>query len=240
MNRERIIGIWAEYFHDSPSFIEDYLNTFLDKDSIILKMDEKENDFIYLGFIIKYFYKYYNNKIPIAYLTGLITNIKYRNKGYFSLCLKEIFSSLQRQKYIICCLIPATPLLEETYKRYGFSTCFNNEKENENKKIIHQQKTIDLYNKLGYDISSLKANKNGMIRIVDAFEVLKLYAKNNPNIEKTIRIIDNKIEQNNKTFHISDAKVEIIEKKSYENEILIGELSKEIFDNSYMDKMFDK
>ena len=234
---------WNKYFGDDMDFLNKYFCTYYNAHNLIINLG-KNNEFIYMGLIVKYYYKYYNETIPIGYVTAVLTNPKYRNQGYFRKTMQKIFDRLINQEYIISFLIPASEELSITYQRYGYSKCFIDEQElNKNKSIIHEQKTINLYKELNYDISQLKPNTIGLLRIIDVEKALKLYAKNFPTEEKTYKITDNQIKENNKLIEIKEGNIKIVENiEEFEDieEIEISKLSYLIFKNSYMDLMFDK
>jgi Predicted acetyltransferase involved in intracellular survival and related acetyltransferases len=231
---------WNKYFKDDMDFLDKYFLTYYNYQNLIINI-ENNNEFIYMALIVRYYYKYYNEIIPIAYITAVLTNPKYRNQGYFRITMQEIFERLIKQEYIISFLIPASEELSDTYQRYGYSKCFIEKQEpNKNKSIIHEQKTINLYNELGYDISQLKPNTIGLLRIINAEKALILYAKNFPNKEITYKINDKQIKENNKIIKIKDGNIKVLENVGEFEEIEISELSHIIFQNSYMNLMFDK
>lgn len=231
---------WNKYFKDDMDFLNKYFDTYYNAQNLIINV-EKNNEFIYMGLIVKYYYKYYNETIPIGYITAVLTNPKYRNQGYFRKTMQEIFDRLINQEYIISFLIPASEELSITYQRYGYSKCFIDKQEpNKNKSIIHEQKTINLYKELGYDISQQKPNTIGLLRIIDVEKALRLYAKNFPTEEKTYKITDNQIKENNKLIEIKEGNIKVLENAGEFEEIEISQLSYLIFQNSYMDLMFDK
>lgn len=231
---------WNKYFGDDMDFLNKYFDTYYNAQNLIINV-EKNNEFIYMGLIVKYYYKYYNETIPIGYITAVLTNPKYRNQGYFRKTMQEIFDRLINQEYIISFLIPASEELSITYQRYGYSKCFIDKQEpNKNKSIIHKQKTINLYKELGYDISQQKPNTIGLLRIIDVEKALRLYAKNFPSDEKTYKINDNQIKENNKIIEIKEGNIKVVENAREFEEIEISQLSYLIFQNSYMNLMFDK
>lgn len=231
---------WNKYFGDDMDFLNKYFDTYYNAQNLIINV-EKNNEFIYMGLIVKYYYKYYNQTIPIGYITAVLTNPKYRNQGYFRKTMQEIFDKLINQEYFISFLIPASEELSITYQRYGYSKCFIDKQEpNKHKSIIHEQKTINLYKELGYDISQQKPNTIGLLRIINVEKALRLYAKNFPSEEKTYKITDDQIKENNKIIEIKEGNIKVVENVDEFEEIEISKLSYLIFQNSYMDLMFDK
>lgn len=231
---------WNKYFKDDMDFLDKYFLTYYNSQNLIINI-ENNNEFIYMGLIVKYYYKYYNEIIPIGYITAVLTNPKYRNQGYFRKTMQEIFDKLIAQEYIISFLIPASKELSITYQRYGYSKCFIDKQDpDKNKSIIHEQKTINLYKELGYDISQQKPNTIGLLRIINAEKALRLYAKTFPNKEITYKINDKQIKENNKIIEIKEGNIKVLENVEKFEEIEISQLSYIIFQNSYMNLMFDK
>lgn len=232
---------WEKYFGDEMEFLNKYFATYYLPQNLIINSERIEDEFIYMGLIVRYYYKYYTNYISIGYVTAVLTNPEFRNKGYFRITMQKIFEQLYEQKYILSCLIPASEELSETYVRYGYSKCFIDKQNIDlNKSIIHQQKTYDLYKELGYDFSKLKPSTNGLLRIVDVEKALEIYAKHNPNEEKTYKIIDQQIENNNKLIEIKSGDIKIINETEVFEEITISEMTQLLFKDSYMDLMFDQ
>lgn len=238
---ERVKKIWNKYFGDDLDFLNKYFSIYYEPNNLIINPLSKEKEFIYMALIIGYEYKYNEIRISIGYVTAVLTNPKYRNQGYFRLAMHEVFQKLIDRDYIISCLIPASKELETTYIRYGFSNCFTEKKlPNNNKSILHRKETLELYKNLNYDLQSLKANSNAMLRIIDVQKVLELYAKENPKTKKRFNVIDNQISTNNLSFEINQGKVFILERNDDCEAISISDLAYLIFKDSYMDLMFDK
>ena len=78
-----------------------------------------------------------------------------------------------------------------------------------------------------------------MIRIIEVKKVLEIYAKANSDIEKTYKIIDNQIEANNIYINMKYGNTEVVNNPNDYEEISISSLANIIFNNSYMDLMFD-
>lgn len=232
---------WEKHFGDEKEFLDKYFATYYQDQNLIINTENLEDEFIYMGLIVKYNYKYHNSNIPIGYVTAVLVSLEHRGKGYFTFAMQNIFKELIKQDYALSCLIPATQKLTDTYLKYGYANCFVKEKNpNHHKAIVHEQKTIDLYEELEYDISTLKPCHNGMLRIIDVEKILTHYAHYHPEQEITYKIIDKQIEKNNKIMELKQGKVkEVATSKTYQ-EITISELAKQIFDKSYMDLMFDQ
>lgn len=232
---------WAEYFGDDMDFLNRYFATYYSENNLIINSEKADDEFIYMGLIISYNYQYYTNHLTMGYVTAVLTNPIFRNKGFFRVVMQKIFSELITQNYALSCLIPASEELSETYIRYGYSKCFV-EKQNPdlNKSIVHHQKTYDLYKELGYDLSTLKPSTNGLLRIIDLEKVLEIYAKENPNLNITYKVIDKQIERNNKLIEIKSSEIKIINEAEVFEEITISEITYLLFKDSYMDLMFDQ
>lgn len=237
---QRVKEIWNKHFGDDLDFLNKYFSTFYEPNNLIINTDIEENGFIYMALIVRYDYKYCNAILPIGYVTAVLTNPEFRNQGYFRLAMQDVFQKLIENNFPISCLIPATDELLKTYLRYGYSNCFVDKKETDNNKsIIHNPKTFQLYKELGYDISLLKLNTNAMIRIIEVKKVLEIYAKANSDIKKTYKIIDNQIEANNIYINMKYGNTEVVNNPNDYEEISISSLANIIFNNSYMDLMFD-
>lgn len=238
---KRVKEIWSKYFGDDLDFLNKYFSIYYEPNNLIINSLSEGKEFIYMALIVRYEYKYNDEKIPIGYVTAVLTNPQYRNQGYFRVTMQEVFQRLIDNNYIISCLIPASEELKTTYIRYGYSNCFTTTKlPNNNKSILHRKETFQLYKDLNYDMQSLKANPNAMLRIVDVQKVLELFASQNPSIEKRLKVIDNQISSNNNSFEIKQGKVIILERSDDCETISISDLAYLIFENSYMDLMFDK
>lgn len=202
---------WNYIFGDDFDFLDKYFETYFEKDNLIIGFDNESQEVKYMTLIIQYDYKYFDKIIRIAYLTAISTNPKYRNQGLMKENLNAVFKKLNDRGIYLACLIPANDLLKSTYERYDFVSCFtNNQFPDNNKAIIHHQKTFALYKELGYNISELTPHNKGMIKILDKSKAIDLYYKHNPKAEPI----------------------------SNTEDIIL--LTKQIFGDSYMNLMFDE
>lgn len=94
--------------------------------------------------------------------------------------------------------------------------------------------TYSCYNPNGERLS------NQMIRIVNAEKALEIYAEKNPTITASIHIKDLIIKENNITILISNGKIKHIPNSYCIKVINIEDLTKTIFNNSYLFLMLDK
>lgn len=232
---------WEKHFGDQKEFLDKYFSTYYSPENLIINTENLDDDFIYMSLIVRYSYKYFSDIIPIAYVTAVLTNPEFRNKGYFRIAMQEVFDSIVNQDYIISCLIPATDELTQTYLRYGYASCFiDNKNTDSHKSILHEEKTVNLYKELGYNLSLLIPNRNAMLRIMDVEKCLILYAKHNKEISKTYKIIDEQIPKNNKTIEINQGRAKEVENQDKAEKITISEITNIVFQDSYMDLMFDQ
>lgn len=205
---------WNQIFGDDFEFLDSYFKTYYEKENLIIDIDKENNEVRYMSLIVPYDYNYYGKIIKIAYITAISTNPKYRGMGMMKKNMEEVEKRLKEKEIIISCLIPANETLRQTYNRYGYVECFTKTKPlDNNKSIIHNEKTYNLYNELGYNIEKLENHKKGMIKIINPEMAIELYL--NHNKEK------GKLSQ------------EVLKELSQE------QLTKEIFENSFMNLMFD-
>lgn len=205
---------WNQIFGDDFEFLDSYFKTYYEKENLIIDIDKENNEVRYMSLIVPYDYNYYGKIIKIAYITAISTNPKYRGMGMMKKNMEEVEKRLKEKEIIISCLIPANETLSQTYNRYGYVECFTKTKPlNGNKSIIHNEKTFSLYNELGYDIEKLENHNKGMIKIINPEMAIELYL--NHNKEK------GKLSQ------------EVLKELSQE------QLTKVIFENSFMNLMFD-
>ncbi len=205
---------WNQIFGDDFEFLDSYFKTYYEKENLIIDIDKENNEVRYMSLIVPYDYNYYGKIIKIAYITAISTNPKYRGMGMMKKNMEEVEKRLKEKEIIISCLIPANETLRQTYLRYGYVECFTKTKPLDgNKSIIHNEKTFSLYNELGYDIEKLENHNKGMIKIINPEMAIELYLKYN------------------------NEKNKLREKEL--RELSQEQLTKEIFENSFMNLMFD-
>lgn len=187
--------------------------------------------------ILNYTLNYYNTNIPLAYLSGICTLPKYREKGYASKLINEAHKLINYRNIPLAALIPQEDRLYEFYNKFDYEKVF--EKDNiiiPLKEIIdtsaslpeayqkfdslfrHQhfciQKTFEdfvaIIEEFKNDHYKEKTNLSGMAKIIDAERLLRIYAENNS--EKQFKInINDELTSKKSTYYINNGLIETLQ-----------------------------
>ena len=205
--------MWKICFEDTEEFMDIYFS----------KKYKEENTLIYFEGdeavaslqMLPYTINFYGENIPFAYLAGLCTLPKYRQRGYMAQLIHEAHKIIEERNIPLSILIPAEDWLYGFYEKYGYEQVF--EKDNiliPINDILNKYKdTAEAYQvfdalfrdkdfciqKSYSDFEAIveeyisdgcppKTNLSGMARVMDAETLLSIYAKANSSKEFSLRI----------------------------------------------------
>lgn len=120
--REQVKQLWQDAFNDTDSFVNLYFER--------IYSDEINYTVEYNGRVvaalqaITFEFKLGNEILKTAYLSGIVTNKNYRNKGFMRQLLDKTHNSLQAKGFDAVWLIPAEEYLFEIYGKFGYQTLF--------------------------------------------------------------------------------------------------------------------
>lgn len=243
--------IWKTVFDDDDKYLDLYFDkNILPENSLIYYVDDKPAASLNM---VKYDFAFYDEIIPCYYLTALATYPEHRRKGYMDALINEAHLIMYQRSIPLTILIPGEEWLYNFYTSYGFAQTFDANKDViELKKIWDKTKNIDdafalfdeKYNKGSFMIKKSKRDfeiileeqkiydfesktlVDGMSRVINPSQLLRIFAKNNPKKKFTLRILgDKQLPQNNAYYTIEDGTVSKFNAAKADIEVTINEFS---------------
>ena len=115
--------LWQDIFQDDKTFIEKYFATFLNYKTFY-HISEKDN-LISCLIACEYQWLWHKMTFPFAYLSGILTDNKFRGQGFASKLINHTLNNLYIQEFYLCGLIAAKNSLVYYYNRFEFIKCNN-------------------------------------------------------------------------------------------------------------------
>lgn len=208
--------MWQTCFGDSDRFLDIYFKYKYKPENTLLYYE----DGIAVASlqILPYSITFYEQEIPFAYLAGLCTLPEYRNKGIMPQLIYKAHEVIAQRNIPLAILIPAEEWLYDYYNKFGYEQVFEGDDSYSiplkeiietypDEKVAYKefdslfrplnfcvQKTKTDFKAIVEDFISEgcppKRNLSGMARIIDAYTLLELYAKDNLRQIFNIKIID--------------------------------------------------
>jgi len=229
-----ILSIWNKVFGDKDEYINlIFSKKYKDENTSVYFFDGIAVAALYM---FPYTLRYYNKTIPFYYLGGLSTLPQYRNRGYMSKLIFESFRTMQHRNIPLAILVPAEEWLFDYYEKFGFEKTFdksetsipmerilkeyNKDQDSAFAKFdrdFQQTNICVLKDKEDFDLiieeyimdgMPEKYNLPAMSRIIDPEFLLKIYAENNPDLNFSLKLYDEKLGIE-KTFQVKKGEVSI-------------------------------
>lgn len=223
-------NMWQTVFGDSDEYVNIYFSQkYKHENTLIYFVDDEAVASLQMW---EYEFLFYGQKIPVYYLAGLATYEEHRRKGYMTELMEEAHRVMKERKIALSILIPAEEWLYNFYEQFGYAQVF--EKDNQIiplDKILERCDSLEkafemfdrVYNKTDFtvlkDINQFKTiveeqrlagfekktNLDGVARVIDVEDLLKMYAKKNPIKRFTIKVTgDTQLRDNNTFYTIED------------------------------------
>lgn len=175
--KQQLINLWKESFGDSDEFIELFFNrVYKEKNTLTIV---ENNQIISALQIVPYEMTYWGIKITLGYICGVCTLPSERGKGRMKQLMLRAIDEMQRRKYTLTVLIPASEWLFNYYHNFGYTTVFDKSEEihtltNEKKeKIQIVAVTETLFNQAySYYNSMQQKRKCAILHTVFDFETI--------------------------------------------------------------------
>lgn len=220
--------MWQVCFSDTNEFIELYFSEkYKNRNTLIYFENERPVASLQM---LPYFFTFCDREILISYISGACTLEDFRNKGYMSELLVKSFKVMQERNISISVLIPAEDRLYPYYSKYGYEKTFDYDNEIIPLKSIWEQanKDVDkaysdfddlfrnkdfcvqktkndfitIYKDAKLDKFPPKTNLSGMSRIVNAKQLLSIFASKYPDKSFILELNDNILIENNGIYKI--------------------------------------
>lgn len=219
--------LWKLVFKDTEPFINLYFNKVFQHDyNVVCQLEKKVVAALQT---LPYTLLYHQKEVPVGYVSGVSTHPDYREQGIGDNLMQQAHINMYYKNMAFALLIPAEEWLYNWYERCGYAReikvkkiaegaekmtfeAFDQLQRSKNCIVLHDrngwgiiQEDIQL---AGEDCSLHEQPLQGMIRIINAYEALRLYAAAHPSESCVIRVEDdNDLPINNAYYVMARGKV---------------------------------
>lgn len=231
--RHQILEMWRVCFGDSQPYFDIYFRErYKDENTLAYFVGDKAVASLQL---LHYNFTYCGTEIPIAYISGACTLPEARKKGYMEVLLKRAFHEIAKRNIPLSLLVPEEKWLLGFYYKYGYAQTFDAganivlldeliKRHSNNLPSAYKefdsmfreqemtvQKTYDDFRIVveeaaGYNFPP-KKSLTGMARIIDARQMLYLFAKQYPDKSFSIEVTDAILPENNLILSVNNGSV---------------------------------
>ena len=222
--RQECARLWQDTFHDPEEYVQTYFSKiYRSEDNICIKAGGKV---IAALQTIPFTMLCEGRELPVSYISGVAVKDRYRGQNIGAELMHQAHFNLYNRKAAFAVLIPAEPWLREWYGRLGYASCIdcvNPPAEasemswEEWAAFLRKQRCSLLAGREWFAVAQEELRRSGgqtpapvtgMLRVIDAFHALQLYASLHPEAEMKLRVTDDDvIPTNNAYFTISAGKV---------------------------------
>lgn len=238
ISKPQILEMWRICFGDSQPYFDIYFRErYKNENTLAYFVEGKAVASLQL---LHYNFTYCDTEIPVSYISGACTLPEARKKGYMEALLKRAFKEIAKRNVPLSILVPEEDWLLDFYDKYGYAQTFEkgadlpslkdlmNRHSNDltaaykefdalyRNQAMTVQKTFDDFRVVveetaGYDYPT-KKSLSGMARVIDARQMLGLFAKHYPEKSFSIEVTDDILPENNLFLaidngHVSDTDV---------------------------------
>lgn len=231
--------MWKICFDDTEEYMDIYFSKKYRDENTLIYFEKGEA--VASLQMLPYTITFYGKEIPFAYLAGLCTLPQHRQKGYMAQLIYKAHRIIEERNIPLAILIPAEEWLFGFYEKYEYTQVFDKDeiaiplldiltKYTEaseaykafdsiyrNKDFCVQKSFKDfeaIEKDFILDKYPIKTNLSAMARIIQPFNLLKLYASTNT--QKDFRL---KLQDSNTIYHISNGNVAIDNNTLYDIEV---------------------
>lgn len=216
--------LWRDTFHDPEEYVETYFSIiYRSEDNVCIKSGGKV---IAALQTIPFTMICTGRDLPVSYISGVAVKDEYRGQNIGAELMHQAHYNLYNRKVAFAVLIPAEPWLRDWYGRLGYASCIecvtppaeaSAMSWEEWEAYLRKQRCSLLAGREWFSVAQEELRRSGgqtpapvtgMIRIIDVFQALQLYASLHPEAELKLRVTDDDvIPANNAYFTISAGKV---------------------------------
>lgn len=239
--------LWRDTFHDPDEYVETYFSRiYRSEDNVCIR---NRGSVIAALQTIPFTLLCSGQELSAAYISGVAVKDEYRGQNIGAELMHQAHYNLYNRKVAFAVLIPAEPWLRDWYGRLGYASCIecvNPPAEasemswEELAAFLRKQRCSLLAGREWFAVAQEEFRRSGgqtpapvtgMLRVIDAFQALQLYASLHPEAEMKLRVTDDDvIPANNAYFTISAGKVlQSEEPDESAHKITIASLAEMIF-----------
>ncbi len=216
--------LWRDTFQDPEEYVQTYFSRiYRSEDNVCIK---NGGEVIAALQTIPFIMACTGHDLPVSYISGVAVKDEYRGQNIGAELMHQAHYNLYNRKVAFAVLIPAEPWLRDWYGRLGYASCIecvtppaeaSAMSWEEWEAYLQKQRCSLLAGREWFSVAQEELRRSGgqtpapvtgMIRIIDAFQALQLYASLHPEAELKLRVTDDDvIPANNAYFTISAGKV---------------------------------
>lgn len=239
-------SLWQTVFNDSPEFVNLYFSrVYKSEYNITCQINHHVAAALQT---LPYTLLYHKRELPVAYISGVSVSPDYRKQGIGDAIMRQAHFNSYCKGAVFAILIPAEDWLNDWYSKCGYTQnimCTPPQEDISDMPFARfdawqrQKSCIVMHDAEGFDVIKedikLAGDKykpatksvQGMVRVINAKKALELYAAQNPNIQRKLRLqADHDIPMNNAYYIINKGTAERTEEPLEGAEIInINQLS---------------
>lgn len=121
--KEQLVALWKTCFGDSDSFIRLFFDrVYRDENALTLERDGRLCCALH---IVPYKMRAGERELTMAYVCGVATWPEFRRQGLMGRLMRQALEEMTSRGYDLTSLIPATPVLFNYYRAFGYQKFFN-------------------------------------------------------------------------------------------------------------------
>lgn len=246
--RKECAQLWQDTFHDPEEYVRTYFSKiYRSEDNVCIKNGGKV---IAALQTIPFTLLCEGHELPVSYISGVAVQDGCRGRNIGAELMHQAHFNLYNRKVAFAVLIPAEQWLRDWYGRLGYASCIRCTDPPEGaagmsyedwSEHLRKQECALLAGREWFEVAREELRRSGgrtpapvtgMLRVVDAFQALKLYASLHPEAELKLRVTgDEAVPTNNVYFTISAGRVlQSEEPDEAARKITMAELAALIFD----------
>jgi predicted N-acetyltransferase YhbS len=121
--KQQLIDLWKASFGDSDEFIALWFDRVYSEDRTLVIKEERR--IISAVHIVPYEVRYYDKRLPAAYVCGVCTLPEERQKGHMTRLMQQAHAFMRERGFAIAMLIPNSQTLCAYYRRFGYISMFS-------------------------------------------------------------------------------------------------------------------
>jgi len=218
--RKECMQLWRDTFNDPEEYVQIYFSRLYRSEN---NMCVKEAGKVVAALqTIPFTMLFGDEEASAAYVSGVAVKDEFRGQDIGTELMRQAHFNLYNRKVAFAVLIPAEQWLREWYGRLGYSSCiqcieppagaagmsyeeWSAEQRKQHCTLLAGREWFEVaQEELRRSGGTAPAPVTGMLRIIDAFQALNLYAHLHPEAEMKLRITDDEvIPANNVYFTVS-------------------------------------
>jgi predicted acetyltransferase len=228
--KQEVWDMWKKVFGDSDDYMEIYFRHKYRNENTLIYFDNGKA--VSSLQMLNYQFTFCGQEIPVCYLSGVATLANYRGKGYSRKLILKSFEVAAERNIPLAILVPQEDWLLSFYNKFGFAQTFDTGNEDiislkdlidKNQGDLYEaykeydaifrandmtvQKSFSDFEAIAEEAKLFdyppKRNLRGMARIIDAEQLIKIFACKYSDKSFTVKVRDEIVRENSSQFQVS-------------------------------------